>query len=105
MPKKPKPGGPVPDPHKIFQTAESFREAADLLEKTPAQRGAAFLVTDALAVELYLKCLYVLDNEKRLAPPQEHPFDVLFRELTPGTQKAVIRRFGVNNNHPVLQLF
>jgi len=105
----------VPDPRAIFRLAEGFRDAADVLnshdvrEKThatsesPTYDSAAMLVVDALAVELYLKCLYVLDHKRE--PPFKHPFDVLFYKLTSETQSAVRRRFDINNNHIVLRLF
>lgn len=68
MPKV-KPAKPTPDCRKMFQLAEHYSEASRLLEEQAKGEewgcSAPRLLVDSFAVELYLKCLFVLDTKKR----------------------------------------
>lgn len=65
---------PTPDFRKIYQLAEHYSEASRLLDEQKKGEewgsSAPQLLVDSFAVELYLKCLFVLDTN--IAPLQEH---------------------------------
>jgi hypothetical protein len=85
----------VPDFRRIFLLAEEHSTAADILkgrstegeEKTSSPR----LMIDSFAVELYLKCLYVMDKDE--APPRLHNWVKLFEALEPHTREAIREDF------------
>jgi hypothetical protein len=56
----------VPNPRRIYQLAEQYSEASALLSQQAkgSEYGCSgpMLLVDSFAVELYLKCLHVLDN-------------------------------------------
>jgi hypothetical protein len=90
MPKV-KPPKPTPDCRKIYQLAEHYSEASKLLQDQ-AKGGewgcsAPQLLVDSFAVELYLKCLFVL--ETNIAPLEEHDWGKLFDALLPHTKAAI----------------
>jgi hypothetical protein len=85
----------VPDFKQVFLLAEYHAAASRLLDNQSKVKefgsiGPKMLV-DSFSVELYLKCLYVQDKDA--APPEVHDWEVLFEELKPGTQKAVILEY------------
>jgi len=94
MPKVKQPK-PPPDCRKMYQLAEHYSEASRLLaEQAKGERwgcSAPQLLVDSFAVELYLKCLFVLD--KNIAPPEKHDLQMLFYDLNPYTQVAVREAF------------
>jgi hypothetical protein len=67
---KTKPPGPTPDFKKMYQLAEQYTAASELLDEMAKGEewgcSAPQILVDSFAVELYLKCLYVLDTN---APP------------------------------------
>src|SRR2546423_15103984 len=83
---------PTPDCRKIYQLAEYYSEASRLLEEQAKGKewgsSAPKLLVDSFAVELYLKCLFVLDTN--IAPLEQHDWQILFDALLPPT-KALIR--------------
>jgi hypothetical protein len=119
MPKT-RPPKPTPDPWKIYQLAERYFEASHLLEKhaegeddmnegamdqdTMDEKwgaGAPQLLVDSFAIELYLKCLYVLDTNT--APPIEHDWEKLFVALETYIQGAIRDEFNISvSSHPIL---
>ena len=59
----------VPDPNAILINAERFLLAANHLTEALSRTGnpglsTAFIVNGALALELYMKCIFVLDSKK-----------------------------------------
>jgi hypothetical protein len=104
MPKV-KPPKPTPDCRKMFQLAERYSEASRLLEEQAKGKewgsSAPKLLVDSFAVELYLKCLFVLDTNT--APPQEHDWEKLFKALAPHTQTLIREAFErIVSSDPVL---
>ena len=99
-----KPAKPTPDYRKIYELAEHYSEASRLLEQQA--RGEAWgcsapkLLVDSFAVELYLKCLCVLDTN--LAPAVGHDWKKLFDALAPQTKTLVRDAFKRICSHPVL---
>ena len=95
---------PTPDCRKIYELAEHYSEASRLLEQQA--RGEAWgssapkLLVDSFAVELYLKCLYVLDTN--IAPPAGHDWKKLFDALAPETKTFIRDAFKRICSHPVL---
>jgi HEPN domain-containing protein len=89
---KPRQPKPVPDFRQMYQLAERYSEASELLEKqargTDYGASAPMVLVDSFAVELYLKCLFVLDNNE--APQNTHDWKELFKGLKPHT-KTIIR--------------
>lgn len=116
----------APDPHAIFLYAEAFAEAAEELQpqfrkKPPgrlhipdAAHAAPAATLDAFALELYLKCLYVLDHSDSA---WGHDTEKLIGELKPGTQDSLRSHYEVvlsghaeivaelERDHPGLQEF
>src|SRR5688572_15348074 len=90
MPKV-KPPKPTPDFKKMYQLAEHYSEASRLLEKQAKGdewgSSAPQILVDSFAVELYLKCLFVLDTN--IAPIEEHDWSTLFEALAPHTKTAI----------------
>jgi hypothetical protein len=82
---------PIPDVRLMYQLAERYSEASELLDEQA--RGTAYgcsapqLLIDSFAVELYLKCLYVLDHGQ--APNNTHDWTELFGTLKPHTQSMI----------------
>ncbi len=90
--KRPK---PTPDFRKIYQLAEHYSDASRLLEEQANAEewgsSAPQLLVDSFAVELYLKCLFVLDTN--IAPLEEHDWKKLFDALAPHTRSAIREAF------------
>jgi hypothetical protein len=102
---KVKPPKPTPDYQKMYQLAEHYSEASRLLEVQAKGKewgcSAPKLLVDSFAVELYLKCLFVLDTNK--APLQEHDWGKLFEALLPHTKTAIRESFErIVSSDPVL---
>jgi len=104
MPKVKQPK-PTPDYRKIYQLAESYSKASRLLDEQARgeqwECSAPQLLVDSFAVELYLKCLFVLDTNT--APPEEHSWKILFEALPPYTRVAIREAFErIVESNPVL---
>ena len=97
----------VPDPREIFLCAEAFRSATQWLapgpqartemwwsgEKTAVELAAPrlpYIICEALRVEFYLKCLYVIERNEGI-----HGHDVceLFKSLKPETRQAIEEKY------------
>lgn len=96
---------PTPDFRKMYQLAEHYTEASRLLaEQAKGDQWACSapqLLVDSFAVELYLKCLYVLDTNS--APHLGHDTKKLFEVLQPTTQQLIREAFHrIVSGHPVL---
>jgi hypothetical protein len=91
-----KPAKPAPEYRKMYQLAEHYSEASRLLEKQAGGKewgcSGPQLLVDSFAVELYLKCLFVLDTN--MAPLEEHDWQKLFDALLPQTKLL----FGKSSN-------
>jgi len=80
---KKKTQGPAPDVGQMFQLAEQYSVASNLLIKQSWGGtwgcGAPYLLVDSFAVELYLKCLFTQDTGKTAAHSHNHRelFDAL----------------------------
>ena len=104
MPKV-KPAKPTPDCRKMFQLAEQYSEASRLLDEQAKGEewgsSAPQLLVDSFAVELYLKCLFVLDTKK--APLEKHDWEELFDALAPHTKTLIREAFErIVRSNPVL---
>lgn len=88
-----------PDPQKVFELAEAFRDAGMILmrqllgdgglllcDASHGQKGVPTVVVAAFNLELYLKCLLCI--EKGRAVYGHDPLK-LFRELSPAMRKRV----------------
>ena len=104
MPKQ-KPAKPTPDYRKMYQLAEAYSEASILLEEQAKGEewgwSAPRLLVDSFAIELYLKCLFVLDTNT--APLKEHDLKTLFEALNGETKILIREAFDrIVSSHPVL---
>lgn len=95
----------TPDCRKMYQLAEHYSEASRLLDQQAKGKewgcSAPQLLVDSFAVELYLKCLFVLDTNS--APPHEHDWEKLFNALAPHTKTAIRDAFErIVRSHPIL---
>lgn len=92
---------PSPDFYKIYLLAEHYTEASNLLAEQAkvAEWGtsAPKLLLSSFAMELYLKCLFVIDNG--MAPPRGHDLLVLFEALDKRTQIDIRQAFERNISH------
>lgn len=79
----------------MFHLAEHYSEASSLLEEQAKSNAwgcsGPQLMVDSFAVELYLKCLFVLDTN--IAPLKEHDWQLLFDSLTPNTKWQIRESF------------
>lgn len=96
---------PTPDYQKMYQLAENYSEASRLLDEQAKGEqwgcSAPQLLVDSFAVELYLKCLFVLDTNT--APPEKHDWETLFDALAPYTKIAIREEFErIVKSNPVL---
>lgn len=86
---------PTPDFQKMYQLAERYSEASLLLDDQakgePWACSAPQLLIDSFAVELYLKCLFVLDTNE--SPSRGHDWQELFDALKPYTKTAIREAF------------
>lgn len=91
----PKAKKPTPDYRKMYQLAENYSEASRLLAEQAKGKqwgcSAPQLLVDSFAVELYLKCLFVLDTNT--APPEKHDWEALFDALANYTKVAIREAF------------
>ena len=91
-----KPRGPVklPDAHKLFIHAESFRVTSELLWKEWEQGKVcyayAFFANDAFCCELFLKCLAAVRSHEH---PPGHRLDELYNSLPAQDQDCVERHY------------
>jgi hypothetical protein len=102
---KSKPPKSVPDIRQMFQLAERYSEASELLvEHARGEKWgstAPKLHVESFAVELYLKCLCVQDTSN--APPDEHDWKKLFYSLKEFSRDAIRDEFKRSiKSHPVL---
>jgi len=85
----------TPDYKKMYQLAEHYSEAAGILGEQARRKewgsSGPQLLVDSFAVELYLKCLFVLDTN--IAPLEEHDWQKLFDALLPHTKAAIREAF------------
>src|SRR5271170_158943 len=90
-----KPAPPTPDFRKMFHLAEHYSDASMLLKEQAKGNmwgcSGPQLMVDSFAVELYLKCLFVLDTN--IAPLREHDWQLLFDSLTPNTKLQIREAF------------
>jgi hypothetical protein len=96
---------PTPDFRKMYQLAERYSEASHLLDEQAKGEewgcSAPRLLVDSFAVELYLKCLFVLDTN--IAPLEEHDWAKLFDALAGYTKTAIREEFDrIVRSDPVL---
>jgi len=104
MPKV-KPPKPPPDYRKMYQLAEHYSEASLLLDGQAKGEewgcSAPQVLVDSFAVELYLKCLFVLDTNG--TPLHEHDWEKLFDALESHTKTAIREAFErIVRSNPVL---
>ena len=95
----------VPDCLKIYRLAECYWDASSMLDEQARRDewGCAGpkLLVDSFAVELYLKCLYVLDTNK--VPPCGHDLLNLFEALNSATKSLIREAFDRSvRDHPIL---
>ena len=96
---------PTPDYRKMYQLAEHYSEASRLLDEQAKGKewgcSAPQLLVDSFAVELYLKCLFVLDAN--IAHLEGHDWEKLFNALLPHTKTAIRDAFErIVRSDPVL---
>ena len=96
---------PTPDFRKMYQLAEHYSQASSLLNEQAKGKewgcSAPRLLVDSFAIELYLKCLYVMDTNS--TPLKEHDWEKLFDALKPYTQIAIREAFErIVSSDPVL---
>ena len=76
--------------HRLFEAAEVFREASELLRAnlvpTQMRMAAPWAVNGAFALELYLKCLLTIECG---AYPDSHDLSELFRNLPRQTRHTL----------------
>jgi hypothetical protein len=89
----------------MYQLAEHYSEASRLLEEQAKGEewgcSAPQLLVDSFAVELYLKCLFVLDTN--IAHLEVHDWEELFNALAPHTKTAIRDAFKrIVRSDPVL---
>lgn len=97
---------PAPNPRDIYQLALRYTEASKILEYQA--KGEAWgasaprLLVDSFAIELYLKCLYVLDTG--LTPLRGHNWVKLFDALLSHTRAIIREQFErIVNEDPILR--
>lgn len=100
------PTKPTPDCREMYQLAEHYSEASRLLDEQAKGEewgcSTPKLLVDSFAVELYLKCLFVLDAN--IAPIEEHDWELLFNALLPHTKRAIREQFErIVRSDPVLR--
>lgn len=96
---------PIPDYKDIYRLAEQYYETSLFLKESSKgnreKMSAPRILVDSFAVELYLKCLYVLD--KNAAPPGVHEWDTLFDALASHTKAAIREAYDrIIKSDPVL---
>jgi hypothetical protein len=96
---------PTPDYRKVYQLAEHYSEAARILKEQAKGKewgsSAPQLLVDSFAVELYLKCLFILDTN--IAPLEQHDWEKLFDALAPHTKTLIHDTFDrIVRSDPVL---
>jgi hypothetical protein len=84
------------DVRRLFHNAEDFRLAFEKLDWCIHEQNRFVMPThtlSALANELFLKCLLVVENPSR-DPPRTHDLAVLFKKLTLESKEVLREEFG-----------
>ncbi len=95
----------APNFRKMYQLAKHYLEASRLLDEQARGEdwgcSAPRLLVDSFAVELLLKCLFVMDTDSK--PPRGHDWEKLFEALTPHSKNAIREAFDrLISSNPVL---
>ncbi|WP_214757196.1 hypothetical protein [Exiguobacterium sp. s123] len=94
----------------IFLQARRFRNAGDLIGKALSETNdvnmyiGPIVVNKAFSTELYLKCLYYLENGKDSKKRDGHNLGKLFRELSKESQNTISGYFEALNSLDPLHL-
>ena len=75
----------IPDFKAIYMLAEQYREASIVLEKNNKELSAPRLIVDSFAIELYLKCLYIIDKKQA---KRGHDWKEIFDALEESRRRA-----------------
>ncbi len=78
-----------------YKRAWEFQQASAILDKhstTKTYGSTPYVVCGAFSLEVYLKCLFMIDKGKE--PKWEHDLVTLFTELSPDTQTDIQAHFG-----------
>jgi hypothetical protein len=89
------------DPRQMFLLAEEFRRAKTLLTQTQRRAGLLSrewvpkptIMISAVSLELYLKCLYILDHSISHKKLHTHDIKTLFDLLPPETKRKLREYF------------
>jgi|GEM_PF-5739445 len=94
MPKKQNGPRKIPDVHKLYIHAESFRLTSELLRNEFDQGkvcyGFAFIANEAFCCELFLKCLAAIRSQEH---PSGHRLDKLYASLPKQDQDCVEQHY------------
>jgi len=86
---------PIPDVKKMYMLAEQYYKASEILKEQitdkPWGSSAPRLLVEFFSIELYLKCLFVLDTNK--SPIKGHNIKSLFGKLETHTKNAIRSTF------------
>jgi hypothetical protein len=88
MPKSVK-NDPPYDPKKMFNTAQSYYEASLIVNKQVFDKpslGLSIIVLQCLSLEIFLKCVYNLENTQNA---DGHHFVDLYNSLSDNTQNGI----------------
>src|SRR3977135_3771278 len=89
------------DPRRMFLLAEEFLRASRLLAQIHRQPDfprdkwvpRPSIMLAAFSLELFFKCLYVLDHGKTVRQLRTHNLETLFKLLSPETQSKIREYF------------
>lgn len=84
------------NPKHVLRSAEQFEQTANLVNQQIGMGGhhppiAPFIVNITFSIELYLKCLIVM--EKNSKPKKTHSLYTLFKEVSSASRKAITDDF------------
>jgi hypothetical protein len=98
------------DPRQMFILAEEFRRATHLLAQLHRQPGFSSdqwvprpnIMISAMSLEIYFKCLYILDHRSTHRRLRTHNLKRLFEFLLPDTQAKLREYFDPAEGQAIL---
>ena len=96
------------EPKKIFESAQQFEQTANFLAQQLGKPSsnmpvAPFIVNTTFSIELYLKCLLVIETKKQ--PKKTHQLHTLFNLLSSNSKKDITNEFNkLMNAHPITSM-
>jgi len=82
---------------KIYETAQRYSESAKILNSINLEQRKSSQIMAALSLELYFKCIYLIENGKefKVNGNRSHDFKKLFEDLDEKTKDLIVSYYNI----------